>query len=220
MKRKFLTGLVFGSMILCMAELAEATVINFADLSSSGTDFSYLGNTVTHDGFTFSSTPGMFGGELGIWQDSSPNHPTGGGLNTALVEYYAEALTTMTESNNHPFQLNAIDLASWGNEQQQGSFNVEFVGTKYDGSTVQQIFTMDSDGLTPVLKQFSFGHEFTDLVQVDFRQGIFPLYGTAYQFNNVVLSEQPTPEPASMLLLGTGLAALAGARKLKKQQAA
>jgi hypothetical protein len=30
----------------------------------------------------------------------------------------------------------------------------------------------------------------------------------------------PTPEPASMLLLGTGLAALAGARKLKKQQAA
>ncbi len=28
----------------------------------------------------------------------------------------------------------------------------------------------------------------------------------------------PTPEPATMLLLGTGLAALAGARKLKKQQ--
>lgn len=30
----------------------------------------------------------------------------------------------------------------------------------------------------------------------------------------------PTPEPSSMLLLGTGLAALAGARKLKKQHAA
>ena len=31
-------------------------------------------------------------------------------------------------------------------------------------------------------------------------------------------SSAPTPEPASMLLLGTDLAALAGARKLKKQQ--
>lgn len=31
-------------------------------------------------------------------------------------------------------------------------------------------------------------------------------------------SSAPTPEPATMLLLGTGLAALAGARKLKKQQ--
>ena len=34
-------------------------------------------------------------------------------------------------------------------------------------------------------------------------------------FNN---TSAPTPEPASMMLLGTGLAALAGARKLKKQQ--
>jgi hypothetical protein len=33
-------------------------------------------------------------------------------------------------------------------------------------------------------------------------------------------SSAPTPEPASMLLLGTGLAAHAGARKLKKQQPA
>lgn len=104
------------------------------------------------------------------------------------MEYYAYAITTMTEINNNPFQLNAIDLAPWGYGQKQGSFTVEFIGTKFDGSTVRQTFTMNSDGLTPVLKKFSFGNEFTDLVQVAFRQGNFPMYGTAYQFNNVVIN--------------------------------
>jgi hypothetical protein len=40
-------------------------------------------------------------------------------------------------------------------------------------------------------------------------------------FDNITLgSTTPAPEPASMLLLGTGLAGLLGARKLKKKQAA
>ncbi len=45
--------------------------------------------------------------------------------------------------------------------------------------------------------------------------------GTAMidHFAYTTKSSAPTPEPASMMLLGTGFAALAGARKLKKQKA-
>jgi len=40
--------------------------------------------------------------------------------------------------------------------------------------------------------------------------------GTNDYYLHLQAGQSPTPEPASMLLLGTGLAALAGARKLKK----
>jgi hypothetical protein len=47
---------------------------------------------------------------------------------------------------------------------------------------------------------------------------IDPSYPTL--IDNFAYKTFPNPEPASMLLLGTGFAALAGARKLKKQQTA
>lgn len=59
--KNLLTVLVIGMM---MFEMAEATVINFSDLSSTGNGFSNLGNTVTHDGFTFSSTSDKLGALL------------------------------------------------------------------------------------------------------------------------------------------------------------
>ncbi len=73
--------------IICIASLmfclllatgsSQATVINFSDLSAPGSGFTNLGTSVTHDGFTFSSTAGIYGGALGVWQNSSPNHPSG-----------------------------------------------------------------------------------------------------------------------------------------------
>jgi hypothetical protein len=210
MKKKVLTRLAIGLFFAIGISTAQAKVINFSGLSEAGTGFSSLGNTVIQDGFQFTSN------NIGVWQDSSPNHPTGGTSSTSLLEYIAYFGTTITEINTNPFQLNAIDLASWG-AGQTDTMEVTFLGTKSDSSTVQQTFTVDNNGgSTPVLQHFIFSG-FTDLVSVAFTQGAYAS-SAAYQFNNVVVNQASAPnpasvpEPATMLLFGIGMAGLVGFR--------
>lgn len=183
-----------------------AAVVDFSSLSENGTGFLAIGNTVIQNGFKFSSVGGV-GNELGVWKNEDSNHPSGGALNTSLLEYYAGSETTMTEINSNPFQLNAINLASWG-VGQNGSMNVTFTGTKSDSSTVQQIFLVsNSGGSTPFLQQFQFSSEFADLISVSFIQGTY-VGSSAYQFNNIVVNAVPVPAAVwlfSSALLGIGL---------------
>jgi hypothetical protein len=168
---------------------AAAITINFSDFSEPGSDFRDLGTVVTHDGFQFDSTPGAYGGTLGVWQDDCPNHPEGGSSSTSLLEFYGYAITTMTAINSNPFSLSAIDLAPYRISDATGTFDVIFAGTQVDGSTVQQVFTVsNSSGATPVLRRFYFAG-FTDMVSVTFQQGVAPGPETAYQFNNVTVSD-------------------------------
>ena len=217
MKTRSKISILASSVIftLFQTESAFSAVINFSSLSQAGSGFSNLGTTVTQDGYEFISTPGSYGiGTLGVWQDASPNHPSGGTQNTSLAEYYADAQTTMTATNNSPFQLNGIDLAPWGSNQ-NGTMVVTFVGTKSDNSQVKQIFTVNnSNGSTPVLQNFTF-NGFTDLVNVKFIQGFNPS-STAYQFNNIVVNAVPEPEEYAMMLLGFGMVGYQIKRKQRK----
>jgi hypothetical protein len=167
----------FFAFLLAAASMpptAAATTINFSDLSEPGIDFRDLGSVVTHDGIQFVSTPGPYGGTLGVWQDDSPNRPEGGTSSTSLMEYYGNAETTMTETDGSPFSLNAIDLAPYRVNAYAGTFEVTFVGTQADSSTVLQEFTVNrSNGATPALQRFYFSG-FTNLVRVTWLQGVAP----------------------------------------------
>lgn len=210
-KKKLLVALI----MLGIAGVSNASVVNFSDLSTPGSGFNSIGPTVTHDGFIFSSTDGGYGNMLGVWQNSSPNHPSGGNLNTSLAEYSAYSETTMTEKNNNLFQLNAIDLAAWGYGY-FGTFNVTFTGTKPGGSTVQQVFTVDNfSGSTPVLQHFIFS-DFTDLEKVKFTQGIYT-QSNGYQFNNldVVANITSVPLPGAIWIFGSALAGVFGLSRRK-----
>ena len=182
--------------------------IDFSSLSQSGSTFVDVGNSVTGDGFTFSSGTGDFY----VWEASSANLPSGNVADTSLFEYYADA-TTLT-SYGGAFTLNSIDLApliAGGT----GTFDVTFTGTHADSTTVSQTFTVSDspDGLTT----FDFSAGFTDLVSVSFTQGtnsgFFAAQDTAYQFDNFNFTPGPThaavPEPSSVILLLTTLLSVA-----------
>jgi len=203
-------GLMALVLALGLARSATATTINFASLSQPGSGSRSLGTSLTFGGFDFTSTPGGFG-DLGldVWQDSSPNHPVGGSAATSLFEFTALATTTFKPTGGGTFELDGIDLTQYGVGQPGGNFAVTFVGTKSNLSTVTQTFVVPIDAATPVLHPFTFSG-FTDLTSVSVQQGIFA-GGTAFQFDNIVVNAgpqgpTPVPEPATLLLMGSGIA--------------
>ena len=175
-----------------------ADVVSFSSLSENGSGFLDISNPISQNGFNFSSV----GGSLGIWRNEDANHPLGGASSTSLLAFNAWSETTMVEINNNPFQLNAIDLASWG-VAQSGTMNVTFTGTKSDSQTVQQAFLVNNpEGSTPFLQHFSFNSEFNDLISVSFIQGAY-VGSSAYQFNNIIVNAVPIP--AAVWLFGSAM---------------
>ena len=69
---------VFLLLVISGVGVASANTINFGSLSQPGTGFVSMGTSVSQGGFTFTSTGGPFGDQLGVWQNGSANHPIGG----------------------------------------------------------------------------------------------------------------------------------------------
>jgi hypothetical protein len=100
--------------------------------------------------------------------------------------------------------LNAIDLAPYRVNAYGGTFDVTFVGTQADSSTVEQVFTVTrSNGATPVLQRFYFSG-FTNLIRVTWLQGVAPEAETSYQFNNVTVNEESMPVSDTSLAVCLG----------------
>jgi hypothetical protein len=177
---------------------ASDTVINFSSLSQPGSTYVEVGNSVTQQGFT------LGGGDLYVWQASSPNLPGLSTADTSLFEFFAGDPISITAAGDAPFTLNSIDLAPLiaGGDS---VFKVTFTGTFADSSTLSQTFTVsDSD----TLQTFDLSG-FTNVVDVSFMQGanngFFGSQGTAYQFDNVDVSLTPEPGTAVLWLTGIGL---------------
>jgi hypothetical protein len=200
-------------LLTCVAVAANATTVNFASLTQTGSTYAFVASSLTQQGFTFTSGSGNFY----IWQDSSPNYPGAAPASTSLFDFFA-GFTDTISAGGAAFTLNSIDLApliSGGTV----TFTVTFVGTLASSGTVSQTFTVNDSPNT--LQTFAFSG-FSNLVSVSFVQGsnigFFGAQGTAYQFNNVVVNASSVPEPASMALLSGGILALTGAihRKIRR----
>jgi len=180
---------LFALVISTSASSAAADTITFSGLEQAGNSLVHTTDPYFESGYRIQN-----GGELYYAQQSNASYAGSAGLH----ERIANGLIILTRVGGSPFTLSSIGLSTL----MPGGTSpaVVFVGVLSGGGTVTQTFTPTVFGF----QTFVFNSSFTNLLNVSWHQGTDELF--AHQFDNIVVgSATPTPEPATMVLFGTGV---------------
>jgi len=193
---------LFSLVVFTSATSAAADTITFSGLEQAGSSLVHISDPYFESGYRIQN-----GGELYYAQQSNLQYAGSAGLH----ERISNGLITLSRQNGSAFKLTSIDLSTL--HPSGASPAVVFVGVLSGGGTVTQTFTPTVFGF----HTFVFNSSFTNLLSVSWHQGSDDL--NAHQFDNIVVSSSTqTPEPATMVLLGSGLFGL-GAQLRRRRKA-
>jgi len=194
-----LSGILAATFAAPTASFAQATITFTPGCATGG--FVDRGPTYIEAGFTLTSP------DLASWCADAPHY---GG--PAAFLNYGGTSGQLTKVGGGTFTANSIDLAHVYN----GSFGTQsftFTGNLFGGGAVFETFTIAAQSGTPSFQTFNFAPTFTNLTSLDLATQD-PSY---YQFTNVKLDAvTATPEPASLVLMATGLFGVAAVRRKRR----
>lgn len=193
-------------VVASLAPVAQATVINFNDMTGAGTIVSYGAGTMTTGGFTFKGTAPSYV----IGSDYLGNSDSGSTPYNATDFYLTYSAMTLASAS--PFKLNSIDLASWN--YSGSGLTATFTGSKAGGGTVTQ--TLTGFGALSNASKVT-GNDFTNYMLVGFDNlnsvTITHNFSAYMAMDNLVVNATSVPEPSSLTLFGLAIAAGAFARR-------
>jgi len=189
-------------VVFASATSAAADTITFSGLEQAGTSLIHTSDPYFEGAYRIQNLS-----ELDVAQQSSVMCAGSAGVH----ERVSNGLITLSRVGGGTFTLSSIGLSTL--RPGGASPAVVFVGVLSGGGTVTQTFTPTVFGFNT----FVFSSSFTNLLSVSWHQGTDEM--NAHQFDNIVVnSATPTPEPATMVLLGSGLFGL-GAQLRKRRNA-
>ncbi len=205
MKKKLLAGLAFGVMMAGMAlhsSNANATLLDFEDLAGGTTDLIIPSG---YGGLTWDTgAPDYYGGTDGAWHSYSDlTYSTPHSGNTYLFNAYGPSNLGF----NFVSSVNSVDAWFTKTTNNTNPSPIQLIG--YVGSTETYFSSLLTLNQTPQNLSIT-GDGITRVVVRGSDNGW-------YTMDDLQFGSAPVPEPATMLLFGTGLAGLIGARLRRKK---